>query len=288
MTGITRDCVCPRAQHEHGDYLAYLKDHCRCTPCRRAYLKKCKVTAYRTRTGGHTYVSAEPARIHVQQLLEVLTVGQVEARSGVNRTAIRVLVGDFPRRPASKRITRTTESALLAVAADQFGPEQHGLVDVTGTRRRLRALVAFGWNVEALRARLGWSSRTTWTLINTDSPNPIQAATRNDVAALYDKLSVTAPPPSGATTMAKNRGQRNGWPVPLAWDDDTIDDPEAAPFVGVPKKVMKRDRILDLVDLGESLYIIAQRCQTTPNDIQKVLTRADRVRDWDRLRGAAA
>jgi len=34
---MKRDCQCPRAQHDHGDYLCYEIDGCRCFPCSLAW-----------------------------------------------------------------------------------------------------------------------------------------------------------------------------------------------------------------------------------------------------------
>ncbi len=223
-------CRHPRARHQHGTYLANVKDGCHCPPCERAGRRHSKEGAYRTATGTSSYVPADRARAHVTSLLATLTIGQVEERSGVHRTAIRVLVGDFPGRPASKRITRKTEAALIAVRPARLGPETRGLVDATGTTRRLRALVALGWPRKHLERRLGLSSRTAWLL--TAAPrvqDQVTVGTRDAVRALYDELSLSVPGPSRAATRARNLAVARGWPPPLAWDDDVIDEPRARP-----------------------------------------------------------
>jgi hypothetical protein len=234
-----RPCLHPRAGHEHGTYLAHDRDGCRCGPCVAASRRHHKATAYRTATGTSSYVDAGPAREHVLRLLGVLTARQIEARSGVHRTAIRVLVGDFPGRPRSKRITRTTEAALLAVRADRVGNESSGLVDATGTRRRLQALVALGWPVSHLRARVGASSRTTWLLTSGGgaASDFVTVRLRDAVLSLYDELSMTLPAPGRGATRARGMAAARGWAPPLAWDDDSIDDPSAAPQRGVPGDV---------------------------------------------------
>jgi hypothetical protein len=244
MTTKLQDCPHPRARHQHGTHLAYQKDHCRCEPCLRAASRQHKRIAYRTHAGTHTYVDAAIARDHVQQLLATLTVGQIEQRSGVHRTAIRVLVGDFPGRPASKRITRTTHAALLALRPVRVGPETSGLVDRCGTQRRLRALIALGWTARYLTRRLGMSSRTMG-LLTADIGAPVQAATRARVATLYDELALTIPAPSRGTTIARNVARRNGWAPPLAWDDDTIDDPDARPDLGQQTGELAWERVLE-------------------------------------------
>ena len=222
------DCTHPRANHQHGTYLAYAKDGCRCRACADTYRIYSKWVQGRTISGNHTYVDAGRAREHVLALLGVLTVGQIEQRSGVHRTAIRVLVGDFPGRPASKRVTRATEAALLAVKPDRVGPEGSGWLDRSGTQRRLRGLMALGWTRRSLSRRLGSLSDNLGKL-TADTGSPVLASTRAKVCDLYDELALVIPPPSRGATLARNLARRKGWVTPLAWDDDTIDDPAAQP-----------------------------------------------------------
>lgn len=268
-----KPCVHPRANHRHGTHLAFDKDRCRCEPCEVANRRHDKATRYRTVTGTHTYVDAEPARQHVTQLLEHLTLGQVEQRSGVHRTAIRVLIGAAPGRPASKRITRTTATALLAVRGDRVGPEEHGLVDGTGTRRRLRALVALGWPVRHLQTRARVSSRTTWLLTQpTHDDTLILVSTRETFRRLYDELSLTRPAPSRGVTRARALAAARGWPPPLAWDDETIDDPAASPQLTV-------DDGDDVIDpIAVDVAVAGERPVT--------LTRAERFAALERLAAA--
>lgn len=252
-----KPCKHPRANHQHGTHLAYRFDQCRCAPCATAGRRHGKATAYRTVTGTHSYVPAGRTRAHVEQLLEVLTVSQIEQRSGVHRTAIRVLVGDWPGKPASRRITRKTETALLAVTVDRVGVEQHGWVDGTGTRRRFRALVALGWPARTLGARLGFSTRTNWSMTSPEIPERqrIRASTRDAVRALYDELSLTVPPRSRYRTIARNIAAARGWAPPMAWDDDSIDDPAAVPFAGDVDEDLVDDLAVEHVLDGHSMTL---------------------------------
>lgn len=219
----------PRANHQHGTYLAYQKDRCRCGPCTVAYSRKRKQIAWRAHTGTHTYVGASRARAHVEGLLTVLTISQVEARSGVNRRCIRLLVGAIEGEPATKRITRKTEAGLLAVRAERVGDETHGLVDPTGTQRRMRALYALGWTQRRMVQMAGMSSRTVNELLIRDDYPDLNVVTRAKVRDLYDRLSLATPPQYGQATYARRLAAERGWAPPLAWDDDTIDDPAAEP-----------------------------------------------------------
>lgn len=221
-----KPCLHPRANHQHGHYLAYQKDGCRCKPCILAGRRYTKLIAHRTHTSSHSYVDAHPARAHVQQLLKTLTISQIEQRSGINRTTIRVLIGDFPGRPASKRTKKKTEHALLAIKPELIGTETSGLCHPVGTRRRLQALMTLGWTGRYLTGRLGASTRTITTIVYDTNDTPIQVGTRIKVTELYDELSMTIPPPSRARTRIRNIAKTNGWLPPLAWDDDKIDNPK--------------------------------------------------------------
>lgn len=98
-------------------------------------------------------------------------------------------------------------------------------VDATGTRRRLHALAAIGWSSSAIARLLGidqtavprWARRVY-----------VSRATHDRVAELYERLSTTRPPTSTlgerlsvAKTIAY--AQRNGYALPLEWDDIDTD-----------------------------------------------------------------
>lgn len=286
--GIRRDCECPRANHQHGTHLAYFKDGCRCGECSKAGQRAGKLTAHRTRNGTHTYVDAARARRHVVALLDRLTVSQIEQRSGVHRTSIRVLTGDFPGCPPSKRITRRTEEALLAVTPELVGSEARGLVDGTGTRRRFRALVAIGWPQKDLIRQLGMSSRTAWMLTKDDPVAPVVTVrTRDAVREAYERLSMTAPEGRWATT-ARNRAAARGWFPPLAWDDEKLDDPTATPSDCRPstRRTAKASAVVEnvewLLGQGSDRVTISAQLDMTDDALHAAFARSDRLDVWQR------
>ncbi len=70
----------------------------------------------------------------------------------------------------------------------------------------------------------------------------VRLRTDRAVRELYELLWDIAPPAKTAQqrrniTRAKAMAERYGWPPPLAWDDDTIDDPDAQPQAGEPVDV---------------------------------------------------
>ncbi len=110
------------------------------------------------------------------------------------------------------------------------GRAQPEMVDSTGTARRVRALVALGYTWTDLSRHLGVDPSTIRWLGARPRPT-VRLRTAAAVTALYDELSTTPGGKAYAYTIAR----KNGWPPPLAWDDDTIDDPQAQRWAGVPE-----------------------------------------------------
>lgn len=102
--------------------------------------------------------------------------------------------------------------------------------DATGTRRRIEALVWCGWSLARLSARLGDDPSHARKILRSQR---VTAATERAVRALYDELWDQAPPQDGpydqrAAVRARNYARKHRFAPPLAWDDDSIDDPAAA------------------------------------------------------------
>ncbi|MFJ5915002.1 hypothetical protein ACIQFW_04285 [Streptomyces ardesiacus] len=101
-----------------------------------------------------------------------------------------------------------------------------------GTTRRLQALAVMGWPRLRLHRETGLTpSRLVPLLAGTAS-----AVTRQEarmVAVVYVRLSAVSPGLCGvshiAARAARERAWTAGWAPPAAWDDDTIDDPQAIP-----------------------------------------------------------
>lgn len=99
-----------------------------------------------------------------------------------------------------------------------------GHIDATGTIRRLRALVAIGHSGRQIAQALDVDPSWIRALYRSDHP-VVHEDTAGLFAALYERLQGTAGPSEAARRMAVRRG----WAPPLAWEDDTIDDPQASP-----------------------------------------------------------
>lgn len=212
----------------------YVVERCRCDVCREAANAYERHRARQRAYGRPAYVDAEPARQHVQALREAgIGWKRVAMLAGLQPSVLYKLVyGDQKRfgRP-SKRIRAATEQKILAVEATLDNVADATPVDATGARRRLQALVAIGWSQSKLATRLGVRPTNFSTTMRSTK---LRADTVRAVHALYEELWNT--PPVADTHREKiafSRSVRHaaeqGWAPPMAWDDETIDDPAARP-----------------------------------------------------------
>lgn len=232
-SGPVRDCACPNTHHAHGTRNAYVVDKCRCRPCRdaaNAYERqRAKDRAY----GRDAYTDATPVRAHIEHLqAQGMGWKRIAAAAGIETSVVwKIIYGDVTRALApTKRVMPKTHDAILAVTLD-LAPG--AVIDGTGTRRRLQALVTLGWSMSELARRLDVLPSNFGTTIH--GRKQVTAATASKARDLYDHLWDQPAPPSGrhgcVPIKARNYAARMGWAPPLAWDDATIDDPAATPYV---------------------------------------------------------
>lgn len=232
-----KPCLHKVAKHQHGTYVMAKLDGCRCLPCSTA---TSEYNAARTRAQAYgtwsPYVDARPAAQHLRALSAAgMGWKRAAAAAGVPESSVYPLLYGKPDRNGGKPRTkarRTTVEAILAVpmpTLDDLG--ETVIVDGTGTRRRLQALITLGWSVQRLAAHRGLDRQA---LDGALSQRSVQARTARAVRALYDALwdqspDATTPGEARGITLAKRRAAQMSWAPPLAWDDDTIDDPDALP-----------------------------------------------------------
>lgn len=124
---------------------------------------------------------------------------------------------------------RTVAERILRVTGSPPSLSSHTLVDSTGTRRRVQALATLGWSPERIAVRAGISRGPVYRALGGGGVS-VSSATAIRVAydALWDVRAT-----GGRCDVVAARARAAGWAPPLAWDDDTIDDPVAVPE-GVP------------------------------------------------------
>jgi hypothetical protein len=174
-------------------------------------------------------IDAEPTRRHVRNLMAAgVSVVRIAAHAEVGFAIVSgLLYTRGPNRPRSEKIRYENARRILAVRADQVAT---GCVDAAGTHRRLQALMANGWPQLRLGPHVGLHPVYVNAVLR---QTRIYGTTAMNVAAAYDRLWNQDPRQHGVNvgTYKKIRSlaRGNGWAPPGAWDDDTIDDPQAHP-----------------------------------------------------------
>lgn len=126
------------------------------------------------------------------------------------------------------------------------------LVPAVGARRRIQALQAIGWTTLEISRRMG-RTPAYGSLIPDGQPT-VRAEFRDRVCAVYDELSMTP----GPSVYARNHAARQGWVVPLKWDEWSIDDPDATPVGGRPEGFCAQGHRLS----GDNLRLYVRPCGT--------------------------
>jgi hypothetical protein len=208
-------------------YLAGCHDDCCAIPNRR-WTKRYRLQA--ARNGGRTTVPAEPIKAHVLELQKSMSLCSIGKASGTSSAQLsRVLQG------VHARMRTATAAAIMAVRPDN--PVGGHYISAIGSRRRLQALAAIGYSFERLAPRLGGYGTTNMRILAYQERPWITSDVAIRIKTAYDELSMQLPAApdrfhQASITKARNRAKAQGWVPPLAWDDETIDDPNAHP-VGI-------------------------------------------------------
>lgn len=227
--------------------------------------------------------TARPQRVeaHVRALV---------SEFGVSIRAIADAAGTSPsvisqlNRGVCTGLRTTTEASILKVQAqDIFNrPNPRGSVPNIGARRRLQALMVMGWRHQDLAPLLGFRT----TNLNHQAGDWITKQKHDAVKDLYDHLW-NVKGPAGAQSLS--RVAKAGYAPPLAWDDETIDDPNATPDLGArvyaqgqaPEGAVKRaDGLVEdaefLLEDGCTWPELVARLGTTADALERLLHRAGR------------
>lgn len=125
--------------------------------------------------------------------------------------------------------------------------QRPGKVSSVGTRRRVRALMRLGWTSAQIAHECGLQRRHTISDLTDETRLTVLTTTAKKVAKAYDRLSMQI----GPSERTRARAERAGWPPPLAYDDDQIDDPGYRPtrrsFTSTTNQIKKRKDVDEAV-----------------------------------------
>lgn len=213
----------------------YNQKDCRCKDCREAqrayHADRRRQVAYGR---WNPWVDAEPARKHLQDL-QAAGVGRrrIGELTGLDQANIWRIQHGQPKRGKQppKQIRQATAEAILSVSASLEMLAGTALVDATGSHRRVQALVAVGWSQRRLAVRLGVSPANFGTMMRRPR---VLASKARAIRDLYEELWDTVPECQStqerlAVTRSRNFAAAHGWVPPMGWNDEDIDNPDAAP-----------------------------------------------------------
>lgn len=169
-----------------------------------------------------------PVHAHIETLREAgMPLATIARLAGTDRNYLIKLLSDPPARLRTRfarRLTAVVPQAPIDVV------DGGALIDATGTRRRVQALMTLGWTVVQIAAEAGLNAGALGRVLRR---NRVHAGTARAVRDAYRAMWDRLPPCETryervSVTRTRGRAARLGWAPPLAWDDD-IDDPAASP-----------------------------------------------------------
>jgi len=230
-----------------------------------------------TLKGVRAPVPTEAVANHIEQLLDVgMPLLAIHRASGVAYSTLDVI-----RQRRFPTVRAGTADKVLAVRL---------AMTPIGVTRRVRALNVMGWSCADIADVAGVHKQVVESYRAGGIHYPRVAA---HVCAAYEALAMKAPVRAtrydrSRATLAANAARRNGWAPPLAWDDDTIDDPTATPDLGAHESGTDLDEFMFLVRGGEEPARAARRLSVTESAIERAAYRHERADVLQALRAVAA
>ncbi|MBA2951635.1 hypothetical protein [Streptomyces himalayensis] len=209
----------------HGTYARARGNHrsgqerCYCAPCRAAERAYTKHQRYLKATGRGLLVDAAPVAAHLRMLMDngdALTI--IAEQIGRPRSTLENIISG-----RSKRVRRQTADQIMAMKPGNAIAANRS-VPAVGSIRRIRALTALGHSLKAVAAAGDIEDSTASYLLNGHSET-IRYELAQRVKVAYRKLGESR----GTSVRNLKRAAREMWAPPGAWDDEAIDDPNAAP-----------------------------------------------------------
>lgn len=240
------------------------------------------------------YIDAEPVRQHLLTLHDAgLSYAVIADRIGHQKATItRFIYPLGPKRHHKKRVTPELAAKILAVTAEDLTP---GMLDATGTGRRIHALAALGWPMIGLGPHIGIAPQSVRRL---GVQKQVFPATARAVAECYEDLRHKRPEDNGiadwVALKTRNLAARHNWHDPQWWDDmghidDPNFDPDAAekPLGRNELAAHRRAEVEHLVGYGLTENDIGPRLGLAAGTVKDIITELRRGQRRDRKQAAA-
>lgn len=238
---------------EHGTAARYKDGHCRCSPCRYA--------ASAARRRRRPYGDPAVVRDHIKMLSQAgIGYRRAAELAGTNWRTVYKIVWNG-RRP----MAATVEKILAVQPTDP--PADRGVPPI-GPARRLQALRAIGWSNVLLTDRLGITP-TAGSALVMGRREWVMRSTAAAVAALYAELSEQPAVKSAGASRNRTYARQRGWFPPIAWEPETIDDPDGLPCLLPPVEPVDRD-----LELRVQHLVAGHPVEPTVDAIREIIHRA--------------
>lgn len=193
---------------------------CNCPPCRTTRRRLGKLA----RNGHFNRIPPEQGMAALLQMMNTgMTAPAIADATGISENTISNWLGKL-RAGGTFRLGARACYLLTEAKIPELG-----LVGAAVPRRMLQALARIGWSCDELTRRVRAHGKTIGTntlhSIRAGNTQRVRAWVANEITALYHELEMT--PGQSDQTIRIAIARR--WASPLAWDDDTIDDPKARP-----------------------------------------------------------
>ncbi|MFF0055617.1 hypothetical protein ACFYRI_14630 [Streptomyces microflavus] len=259
---------------------------CLCKPCKDARRRTNKLFRVNRERGVTSFVDPAPAQQHLQLLHQTMAWDDLAAATGLPLSTINLIYAG-----RRTKIRRETHNKILNT---QPRPSRAQLVDVTGSMRRVQALMRVGHSLRVIATECR-ASRNRIHSISNGAQDTIRREFAERIAEAYKRLAFRPPARDRFTARTINSAIARGLHGPLAWDDETIEDPNASPDVGSTRDQLNRDElaahrradVAHLDGFGVSVEEIARRlgmAESTVKGIVKELRAGERR---DRSKAAA-
>ncbi|MEV5703122.1 hypothetical protein AB0L55_37280 [Streptomyces anthocyanicus] len=177
------------------------------------------------------FVNAQPVRDHVNRMRAAgMPIRALEERLGLSAHHLDHLLFGSNGLPPGEKFEKEPAELILAfwpTLNDLPGPSR---IDAAGTQRRVQALETRGFPRAAMARQLGFGKTYFQKAVASEK---VTARVARAVRDLYGMWWNADPCKHGVPAWVADRtrraADRQGFYGPLAWDDDTIDDPTAVP-----------------------------------------------------------
>jgi hypothetical protein len=247
------------------------------------------------------FVDAEPVREHLRQVNAAgMSYMAICERLGLaQNSSLQYLMWGRGAYGPGQQVRRETAELILSYWPSLEDYPDGARIDATGTRRRVEALAVRGWARHFIAERVAMNDGNFRKAVNR---NRVTAKLARGVAAAYDELWDKDPlehgVPLSSVTRVRADATRLGFLSPLAWDDDTIDDPAAIPQTDAPtptaessadaaaRFLMGESVILNAAGRREVIAHLMEWTEQTPEQIGEQLgMTGDTVsRSWERIK----